>query len=115
MGDLSPHFSRHEFRDSITGEVRVNPELVERLELLRTIAGNRPISIRSGYRSKNTNAAVGGAPKSQHLTGSAADLDYGTATVEQARRAGFRGVGHCRGWAVHVDVRPGATAVFPDC
>lgn len=36
---------------------------------------NKPIRISSGYRSPKTNAKVGGAKNSQHLTGQAADLE----------------------------------------
>lgn len=34
-----------------------------------------PVRITSGYRSPALNAAVQGSPKSQHLTGSAADIE----------------------------------------
>ena len=107
MGDLSAHFSYHEFRDKRTGAVKVDPELVRRLELLRSIIGNRPIVIVSGFRSRSTNTAVGGAKKSQHLVGRAVDIPRGVATLSEAYAAGFRGVGTRGRWAVHVDVRPG--------
>ena len=35
---------------------------------------DKPIKVNSGYRSKKYNASVGGVPKSQHLTGKAADI-----------------------------------------
>lgn len=114
MGDLSPHFSRREFVDHITGEAVIEPELVQKLELLRELVG-RPCVIVSGYRSSATNRKVGGAPNSQHLYGRAADLHSGYATVREAHIAGFTGIGVCHGWAVHVDVRPGNPVVFPDC
>lgn len=114
MGDLSPHFSRSEFADHRTGEVVIDPQLIVRLETLRALVG-RPCIIVSGYRSQATNAAVGGAHNSQHLYGRAADLEQGYATMEQARSAGFTGIGYCNGWAVHVDVRPGGRVEFPDC
>lgn len=106
MGDLSAHFSRREFADKRTGEVQVEPALVEKLERLRTLCGSRPLRIISGYRSPSTNKAVGGAPRSQHLYGRAADIPYGYATVAQAREAGFTGIGDKGGYAIHVDVRP---------
>lgn len=104
MGDLSPHFSTAEFRDRRTGEVKVDPELVQRLEKLRALVG-RPLRIVSGYRSPSTNKAVGGARYSQHLYGRAVDIPYGYATVPQAELAGFRGIGRRDRFAVHVDVR----------
>lgn len=47
---------------------------------------------------------------SQHLTGRAADIGPGYATVEEAAAAGAVGIGSRDGWAVHVDTRPGAPA-----
>lgn len=110
MGDLSPHFSRSEFRDKRTREL-VGPDrrLVDVLEAIRALTGN-PLTITSGYRSPSTNAAVGGAKRSQHLVGRAADIPAGRATVAQAEAAGATGIGEKDGWAVHVDVRPGPPA-----
>jgi uncharacterized protein YcbK (DUF882 family) len=115
MGDLSPHFSRWEFRDHRTGEVvGPDPKLIEVLERIRSGTG-RPLSIVSGYRSPATNRSVGGARNSQHLVGRAADIASGRVTVLQAVRAGATGVGHCGGWVVHVDVRPDPPVTFEDC
>lgn len=110
MGDLSPHFSRREFRCRHCGAVRVDPHLVEHLEVLRAMVG-RPLVIVSGYRCPTHNRNVGGASRSQHLYGRAADLVDGYATVSQARRAGFTGIGRdADGSALHVDVRHGPRA-----
>lgn len=107
MGDLSQHFSRTEFRDRRTGALAGPPgELVERLEHLRTTCGGTPLRIVSGYRSKSTNLAVGGAPNSRHLVGDAVDIPAGYATVAQAEHCGFTGIGSKGPWAVHVDCRP---------
>lgn len=39
---------------------------------------NKPVNILSGFRSRELNAAVGGAPDSQHTMGQAADIEvYG--------------------------------------
>lgn len=115
MGDLSPHFSRSEFRDHRTGElIGPDPQLVAVLERLRSLDG-RPLRVVSGYRSVGTNTAVGGARNSQHLYGRAADLEPGRFTTAQALAAGARGVGYDRnGWVVHVDVRPGPVVTFRD-
>jgi zinc D-Ala-D-Ala carboxypeptidase len=113
VGDLSPHFSRREFACHHCGQVEVSGELVSALERLRSSVG-QPIYIVSGYRCAIHNAAVGGAPRSQHLYGKAADLSRGVATIRQALEAGFTGVGHRGSWAVHVDVRPGAPVTFLD-
>lgn len=116
MGDLSPHFSRSEFRDHKTGAL-IGPSqgLVDALERLRSARGGRPLSIVDGYRSPATNAAVGGASDSRHMHGDAADIPAGYCNVDQARKAGFTGIGHKRnGWVVHVDCRPGPVVVFVD-
>jgi zinc D-Ala-D-Ala carboxypeptidase len=51
------------------------------LEGVRVRLGRRPISVSSGYRSPAVNKAVGGAKRSQHITGEAVDFicpSYGT-------------------------------------
>jgi hypothetical protein len=40
----------------------------------------KPITVNSGYRSKELNKAVGGAATSQHLKGEAADITVGSKT-----------------------------------
>jgi uncharacterized protein YcbK (DUF882 family) len=111
MGDLSPNFSRRELADRHTGELLADvSHLVQHLERLRSICGDRPLEIFSGWRSDETNRKVGGARYSQHLLGRAADIPSGYATVAQAEAAGFTGIGEAAGWAVHVDVRPGPPA-----
>ena len=48
--------------------------MAEVMEEIRTMFGNRPIQINSWYRDPVTNAAVGGASMSRHLTGDALDF-----------------------------------------
>jgi uncharacterized protein YcbK (DUF882 family) len=108
MGDLSPHFSRHEFRsrDGSLPDDETLYRLVAHLEALRCFAGGHPLRIVSGFRTDEHNRAVGGAERSRHLVGDAVDLEYGAATVRQAERAGFRGIGSRNIYATHVDLRP---------
>ena len=113
MGDLSAHFSRHEFACRHCGRVIVTRHLVQHLERLRALVG-APLVVVSGYRCPEHNRAVGGARGSLHTRGMAADLRRGYATRAQARAAGFTGIGFCGDSAVHVDVRPGRVE-FPDC
>jgi len=75
---LTTHFESSEF-DCKSGEptplnFRKNIEhLANQLELMRSFC-DLPIIISSGYRSIEQNKLVGGATKSQHLLGKAADF-----------------------------------------
>lgn len=51
------------------------------LEPLRQ-AWDRPIKVNSGYRSLSVNTRIGGAKRSDHMTGSAADITVGEANKE---------------------------------
>lgn len=82
MGDLSAHFSRHEFacRDDngkpcpyCGGKADVTPALIDKLEEIREFTGI-PMTITSGYRCPVRNAEVGGKADSAHLRGEAADF-----------------------------------------
>lgn len=74
---IGPHFKHNEFRCKCCGKLPsggIDPTLVLKLEILRKVLGDKPIVIRSGYRCPKHNEKVGGAPKSQHLYGKAADI-----------------------------------------
>lgn len=114
MGNLSAHFSRSEFACHHCGAVQLAPSLVAHCELLRAGVG-KPMRIVSGYRCPVHNRAVGGARYSRHMLGQAVDVPAGYCTVDQAKAAGFRGIGVCRGRVVHLDIRPGPVVVFQDC
>lgn len=108
MGDLSAHFSTHEFVCRDGTYHAIDPALIAMLEEIRAHF-RAPISITSGYRSPAWNAAVGGARRSYHVTGQAADF-----TVQGVRPADVyawcdlrfptAGVGLYRSW-VHIDSR----------
>ena len=110
MGDLSANFNRAEFRCKHCGTL-VGPtqRLVTVLQRLRTSKG-RALTVISGYRCATHNRRVGGAPSSQHVAGTAADIPPGYATVGEAAAAGAVGIGSKGQWATHVDVREGAPA-----
>lgn len=86
------------------------------LEVLRAALGGRPMTVVSGYRSAAYNRAIGGARRSQHVEGRAADLRVSGVTpakvhavaLELQRQGKIRigGLGKYPGF-VHVDVRPG--------
>jgi hypothetical protein len=68
--------------------VRNLRRLAAALEDVRTLLGDVPILISSGYRSPALNKAVGGAKNSAHMVGLAADFTApGFGTVMQVARA----------------------------
>jgi uncharacterized protein YcbK (DUF882 family) len=74
MGDISKHFSRHEFECKCgCGFNTVDVELVSVLEDLRQNLG-QPVTINSACRCQSHNERVGGGKNSQHLYGRAADI-----------------------------------------
>ena len=110
---LSKHFNEDEFkcRDGSTHAIDV--ELIEGLERLRELAGNKPIHVNSGYRSPAYNKRIGGAPKSRHVLGKAADITIAGFTPKQVAALAekipqFRngGIGIYNTFT-HVDVRKG--------
>jgi uncharacterized protein YcbK (DUF882 family) len=114
MGDLSKNFSRHEFACRCCGRAEINQRLVDALQELRDLAG-LPVRVTSGYRCPEHNQAIGGATRSQHLLGTAADIVVrGMTPAEMYRlaedievfRNGGIGVYPDKGF-IHVDVRDG--------
>lgn len=91
----------------------VSPRLLELLDQLRENIGG-PLELSCAYRCPEHNAYVGGVPNSQHVFGTAADVqtpDYEYCnTPEQllwyAEQLPFDGIG-LYDWGVHVDVRDG--------
>ncbi len=83
---LSSHFSLDEFthsqvalRTGYTNDppIELLPTLkrtAQGLEAVRTLLGDKPIHISSGYRSPMVNNLVGSKPSSQHLAGKAVDF-----------------------------------------
>ena len=113
MGDLSINFSRKEFACNCgCGFDTVSEKLVKALQTLRDIVG-KPIIITSACRCEKQNKNVGGKKDSQHLLGTAADIQVdGMSTLRLATLADTipvfakGGVGLYKTF-VHVDVRNG--------
>jgi len=121
---LTPHFRLSEFasKDGAGFPSSVIDDLTKQaqlLEIIREAAGNKPISINSGYRSPGHNTAVGGATHSQHVEGTAADFniagmsprattDLITGLIDQGRLPAG-GLGVYNNW-VHYDHRPNGNA-----
>jgi uncharacterized protein YcbK (DUF882 family) len=116
---LSEHFTLAEFlspgdpvKPTAQQVANLRALCVKVLEPMRKKLG-RPLKITSGFRSPEHNAAVGGAPGSQHTHGIAADIELGgdTACLVAAAVAstlpdcGGIGLYPGRGF-IHVDIRP---------
>ena len=108
MGDLSAHFSRHEFACQCgCGYDAVDPRLIETLEFARSAVGG-PLHITSGCRCDAHNLAVGGVENSAHTRGKAADISCVDARtrhrlVQALLEAGAFGVGVAKSF-VHADI-----------
>jgi zinc D-Ala-D-Ala carboxypeptidase len=88
MTQLIEHFTLEEFTDSQTAARKGIPNVpptnsqeyknlmrtAETMEKVRTILGDKPILISSGYRSPQVNSAVGGSKSSAHMSGLAVDF-----------------------------------------
>ncbi|MEY0983305.1 MULTISPECIES: D-Ala-D-Ala carboxypeptidase family metallohydrolase [Providencia] len=110
MSKLSEHFDSNEFacKDGC-GANQVESKLVEILEGVRTHF-DKPVVIVSGRRCANHNKNVGGAPKSQHLLGTAADIKVKDVTPKavadylESQFPDSYGIGRYKTFT-HIDVR----------
>jgi zinc D-Ala-D-Ala carboxypeptidase len=83
---LSEHFSLAEFTISETAArlgldnepdakaFKNLQQLADVMEQVRSLCGDNPVTILSGYRAPEVNAAVGGSSTSAHMVGLAADF-----------------------------------------
>lgn len=96
-------FSCHDGSDV----VKIDSDLVIKLQALRDII-EKPIVINSGYRTPEYNKKIGGASRSQHIYGKAADIAISGINpkeiAKQAETLGFMGIG-LYDWGCHVDTR----------
>ncbi len=105
-----PSFSPAEIACRGTGAIKINTEAMDKLQSLRNRLG-KPLIVRSGYRSPSHNRAVGGAPASKHMLGTAFDIAMSNhdpvAFAEAARAVGFLGFGtYPRSGFMHIDLGP---------
>lgn len=105
-----PNFSPAEIACRGTGQIKLHPEALDKLQALRDRLG-KPLIVRSAYRSPEHNRAVGGATRSRHLDGAAFDIamaNHDPAAFEAAARAvGFLGFGYYpRSGFMHIDLGP---------
>lgn len=105
---VSPNFKVKELLCDCCNTALVHADLPLVLEALRAILG-RPIRINSGYRCPKHNLEVGGALRSTHLGGMAADCSWHGFELNDIVKTAIRGIPqvHGIGWGkdfVHVDV-----------
>ncbi|SNS29240.1 YcbK family protein [Antarctobacter heliothermus] len=105
-----PSFSPAEIACRGTGAIKINTEAMDKLQSLRNRLG-KPLIVRSAYRSPSHNRAVGGAPASKHMQGTAFDIAMSNhdpiAFAEAARAVGFLGFGtYPRSGFIHIDLGP---------
>jgi uncharacterized protein YcbK (DUF882 family) len=126
---LTKNFTLEEFTDSQTAarkgianvpavgsQQRKNLQrTAEVMEEVRTLLGDKPILISSGYRSRAVNTAVGGSKSSAHMSGLAVDFScpgFGTplaicrALEPHMRALGVDQLIHEFGTWVHLGLRP---------
>jgi len=111
VGDLSQHFSRHEFLCRCGCRRGLpHPDLLRLLELRRTDLG-LPINISSGGRCDAHNAAVGGSVLSAHRIHQehhqAADYRHGDLEGLEEARWWEEHTDHSGGLGVYYNVGPG--------
>ena len=99
-GWLSEHFHISEFACHDTRgtpvPARLLPSLkflVGQLEIIRGACGGNPVIIRSGYRTRAYNKAIGGATRSKHCLAQAADLVVVSRTPEDVHSIILRLIG----------------------
>lgn len=92
---LTPNFALEEFTNSETAQLYgIENELSDKtlhnlialsvgLEQVRSLLGNYPITIHSGYRHPRINQLVGGVRDSDHTLGWAADITVETYTPRE--------------------------------
>lgn len=107
---LSKNFKSTEFDchgAGCCGKTNIDEELVGILQQIRASFG-QAVTINSGYRCNTHNKSVGGASKSKHTVGMAADIVVkGVKPEEVAKYAesiGVKGIGLYK-WGCHVDTR----------
>lgn len=121
MTQLTPHFALSELRcrcgcSAEPALVASLARVAQALEQLRAAIG-RPVQVISGHRCPKRNRQVGGSPRSQHMAGTAVDVQVEGMTGVQLRQVVERliaeglvpdgGIGTYadRPWTLHYDQR----------
>lgn len=104
------NFSPAEIACRGTGALKIDTEALDKLQALRDRL-DKPLIVRSAYRSSEHNRRVGGAPRSKHMDSTAFDIAMANhdpvAFEEAAREVGFLGFGYYpRSGFMHIDLGP---------
>ena len=109
------YFTLDEFKCKETGENRINPEFVKKLDKLRELCGF-PFVITSGYRSPKHSIEIKKTKPGKHAEGIAADIKANSVQaytiMKYAFELGFKGIARGNGF-VHIDDRTGAGVSWP--
>ncbi len=105
--NVSANFTLGEFACNDGSDiVLIHPALIPLLEAMRLKFGG-PLFINSAYRTHLYNLSIGGAPRSKHLLGMAADIwtpnTYPTKVADYAEDLNIGGVGRYKTFT-HVDI-----------
>jgi len=113
------NFEKHEFDCKHTGNNRMQPEFLKKLQALRTEYG-RPMRVTSGYRDPEHPIESRKSEPGQHSKGVACDIacwsDEAFKIVDLAFKHGFTGIGisqNSRGARfVHLDIRDSVPVIY---
>ena len=102
------YFKTEDFDCQETGENEIKPDLIRRLDELRSAVG-RPLYVTSGYRSPKHSIEAKKSKPGTHAQGIAADIAVANGVerrelVKQAFYLGFSGIGIHKQF-LHVDIR----------
>src|ERR1043166_4202915 len=86
MSFATRHFSSGELGNAPPEFESNSYAVAKQLERARSILGDNPIRVTSGYRSAEDNARVGGTSNSAHLTAQAVDFTVATLTASEVVR-----------------------------
>lgn len=106
-----PNFSVHEMAcKDAARSIMIHTPSLDNLQRLRTSLGV-PLKVNSAYRTREYNAAIGGAAGSMHLAARAYDIDMAGHDPHEfeaaARKAGFTGFGfYPASNFMHIDTGP---------
>jgi len=107
---IGKYFSERELACKHCGVNKCTQELCDVLDAFREAVG-KPVIVDDAYRCPVHNAAVGGAPNSQHMLGEAADIKVDVMSAAQLEAVAekipaIHGIGRGDYQAyIHVDVR----------